>query len=98
MEKILQARTVSKRKKIGVIPVQATAKSRRLYKMRGSRAGLQGRPRLGQRLAVQLYLGNGDEDDGGVVRHTMPYKKQKTGAGHSLNKSVASNKRSARKH
>ena len=42
MQKILQARTVSKRKKIGVIPVQATAKSRCLYKMRGAEQAYRG--------------------------------------------------------
>ena len=66
--------------------------------MRGSRAGVQGRPRLGQRLRVQLDLGDGEVDDGGVARHKLPFKKLKTGLGHSLNNAVYSNKRSARKH
>ena len=78
--------------------MQSTAKSRRLFKFRGSRAGIQGRPRIRQRLAVQLDLGNCDEDDdGGVVKHKLPSKKQNTGTAHSLSKSVAKNKRSARK-
>ena len=95
-----QARSVPKRKKIRLIPVQSTAKSRRLFKLRGSRPGIQGRPRKGQRLTVQLDLGNceGDDDDGGVVRHKLPGKKRKTGQAHSLSDAVAANKRSARKH
>lgn len=75
-----------------------TAKSRRLYKMRGSRTAVQGRPRHGQRLVVQLTVGEGDDEDGGIVRHKLPTKKQKKGAGHSLVSAVEANKRSVKKH
>ena len=51
-----------------MIPVQATAKSRRLFKLRGSRSAIQGRPRLAQRLVVQLAVDD-DDLDGGEVRH-----------------------------
>ena len=96
--KICQACSVLKRKKIGLIPVQTTAKSRRLYKMRGSRAAVQGRPRHGQRMSVQLDIGEGEEDDGGVLRHKLPSMKRKTGPGHSLSNAVSANKRSTKKH
>ena len=86
-----------KRKKISSIPVQATAKSRRLHKMRGSRPAIQGRPRLGQKLRVQLTVGEGEEEDGGIVRHKLPAKNYKKGTGHSFSTSVAANKRSAKK-
>jgi hypothetical protein len=82
--------------------VQSTAKSRRMFKMRGSRSAVQGRPRKGQTLAVQLTVGVGEDDDsdGGVVRHRLPSKKQKTGggAGHSLMDSVIANRRPSKKH
>ena len=66
--------------------------------MRGSRAALQGRPRHNQRLSVQLDIREGEDDDGGVVRHKLPSMKHKTGSSHSLNSAVMANKRSAKKH
>lgn len=83
---------------MGIIGVQATAKSRRVYKMRGSRTALQGRPRHGQRLAIQMTVGEEDEDDAGVLRHKLPAKKAKTGQTHSLNNAVLANKRAVKKH
>ena len=68
--------------------------------MRGRRPALQGRPRLGTRLAVQMVVG-GDEEEGdaGIVRHKLPTSKQnKKGLKHSLSSAVLANKRSARKH
>lgn len=98
MKHYYQAFTV-KRKKIGVIPVQATAKSRRLYKMRGNRSAVQGRPRLAQRLTVQLAVDD-DDLDGGVVRHFLPSKKPRVSNSkvHSLDKAVVDNRRSSKKH
>ena len=80
--------------------MQATAKSRRLYKLRGSRSAVQGRPRQVHRLAVQLAVGGDDETDGGIVRHKLPSKKKKTsgGAGHSLIDSIRTNRRASKKH
>ena len=90
---------MGRRKNIGLIPVQATARSRRLYKMRGRRPALQGRPRLGSRLAVQLLVEDDGDGDAGIVRHKLPGKQtQKKGAGHSLSSSVLANKRCAKKH
>lgn len=65
--------------------------------MRGIRAALQGRPRNNQRLSVQLYIGEGEEEDGGVFRHKLPTMKRKIGSGHSFSSAVAANKRSAKK-
>ena len=98
MKHYYQAFTV-KRKKIGVIPVQATAKSRRLYKMRGNRSAVQGRPRLAQRLTVQLAVDD-DNLDGGVVRHFLPSKKPRVSNSkvHSLDKAVVDNRRVSKKH
>ena len=84
---------------MGIIGVQATAKSRRIYKMRGSRKAIQGRRRCGDRLAVQLVVGDEEDDkDGGVVRHKLPGKKAKRGRKHSLKDAVLANKRPAKKH
>ena len=66
--------------------------------MRGSRAAVQGRPRLTQGLGVQLTVGDDEEDDGGYVRHKLPSMKRKKGASHSLNEAVLANKRSTKKH
>ena len=88
-----------KKKKIGIIPVQATAKRRRLYKMRGNRSAVQGRPRLAQRLSVQLAVDD-DDLDGGVVRHKLPTKKQRTcpSSSHNLDQAVTDNRRPSKKH
>ena len=97
---LFQACSTKKRKRVGIIPVQATAKSRRMFKLRGSRSAIQGRPRKEQRLAVQLTVGEDDDSDGGVVRHKLPHKKQRAapGAGHSLMESVSANRRASKKH
>ena len=89
-----------KRKRIGLIPVQSTAKSRRLYKLRGSKSAVQGRPRLGQRLTVQLTVGEEEDTDGGVVRHKLPSKNKKKGGGaeHNLSSAVTANRRASKKH
>ena len=88
-----------KRKHMVIIGVQATAKSRRVYKMRGSRLAIQGRPRRVEKLAVQLAVGDDDDDeDAGIVRHKLPAKKVKSGHSHSLNDAVLANKRPVKKH
>jgi hypothetical protein len=82
-----------------MIGVQATAKSRRVYKMRGREVAVQGRPRHGQRVAVQLAVGDADEEeDAGIVRHKLPVIKAKKRQTHSLNESVLGNKRGVKKH
>ena len=85
---------------MGIIPVQATAKSRRMFKLRGSRSAIQGRPRKEQKLAVQLSVGEDDGSDGGVVCHKLPHKKQRLapGAGHSLMESVGAPRQASKKH
>ena len=87
-----------KRKRIGLIPVQATAQSRRMFKMRGRAPALQGRPRNSQRLAVQLTVGAEEEEDGGVVRHKLPTMKKRKRTSHSLVSATEANKRASKKH
>ena len=83
-----------------MIPVQATSRSRRLFKLRGSRSALQGRPRQATRLAVQMAVGEDDETDGGVVRHKLPSKKKRShpGAEHNLMSAVKANRKASKKH
>ena len=73
--------------------MQATSRSRRLFKLRGSRSALQGRPRQATRLAVQMA-------DGGVVRHKLPSKKKRShpGAEHNLMSAVNANRKASKKH
>ena len=68
--------------------------------MRGRRPALQGRPRLGTKLSSQMVVGDGEDEDGGIVRHKLPGGKQskKRASGHSLASAMLSNRRSAKKH
>ena len=68
--------------------------------MRGRRPALQGRPRLGAKLSSQMVIGDGEDEDGGVVRYKLPGGKQckKRVSGHSLASAVISNRRSTKKH
>ena len=88
-----------KRKKSGMIPVQVTAKSRRVYKLRGSRSAHTGRPRKEHKLAVQMNVDD-DEEAGGVLRHKLPYKKRKVGKGnvHDLMSAVSEGRGPSKKH
>ena len=86
---------------MGFIPVQSTAVSRRLHKMRGSRVAVQGRSRLGARVVTQMTVGDdGEDEDEGVVRHKLPAgtKKRKKASSHSLAAAVSANKRPVKKH
>ena len=85
---------------MGFIPVQSTAVSRRLHKMRGSRVAVQGRSRLGSKLLIQLTVGGDGEEDEGIVRHKLPAanKKRKKFASHSLAAAVSANKPPVKKH
>ena len=94
---VTQSSSVLKRKKIGLIPVQVTAKSRRVYKMRGSRSAVAGRPRLGLKLSVQMNVDDENEDDG-VLRHKLPTKKRKKGDIHDLMSSVGAGRGPSKKH
>ena len=82
---------------MGKIPIQASAKRRRIIKLRGSSSAIQGRPRKGTRLTVQLNVGEVSEDEGGILRHKLPSKKRKKGADHSLESAVSGNKRATKK-
>ena len=79
--------------------MQATSRSRRLFKLRGSRSALQGRPRQATRLAVQMAVGEDDETDGVVVRHKLPSKKKRShsGAEHNLMSAVNANRKASKK-
>ena len=79
-----------------MIPVQSTAKARRLYKMRGRSKAVTGRPRAMQRLSVQMTIGDDDDQDAGIVRHKLPGKKVKKGPDHSPNSAIVKNKRSSK--
>ena len=97
---IFQAGKVKKRKKVGLIPVQATAKSRRLVKMRGSRNAIQGRPRKRSSLDIQMCIGEDNDTDGGIVRHKLPVKKKRVqeAGEHSLSSAILNNRRHSKKH
>ena len=96
---VTQSSTVMKRKKLGMIPVQVTAKSRRAFKIRGSRTAPSGRPRKGQSLSLQMNLDD-DEEDSGILRHKLPSKKKQKGSGnsHNLMASVSAGKGPSKKH
>ena len=70
-----------------------------MYKLRGSRSAIQGRPRLAQRLSVQLAIDD-DDLDGGEVRHKLPTKKRRLcpSADHNLGAAIDSNRRASKKH
>ena len=80
--------------------MQATARSRRMYKLRGSRTAVQGRPRLVNKLAVQMAVGDTEDTDGGIVRHKLPGRKQRCHAGgeHNLVAAISANRRASKKH
>ena len=84
-----------KRKKLGRIPVQVTARSRRKFKLRGSRMAIMGAPTKSQAVKRQLQV----DDDEETVRHKLPkLKKMKTKQTHSLQHAVEKNQRVSKKH
>jgi hypothetical protein len=84
-----------KRKKLGRINVQVTARSRRRFKLRGSRMAIMGAPTKSQSLKRQLEV----DDDEETVRHKLPtLKKMKPKQTHSLQNDVAKNRRASKKH
>ena len=85
----------SKQKQGSFIPVQATAVSRRQYKMRGSRVAIFGRPRHDSKLKRKLVVGH---DGDSIVRYKLPSKKTKFAPPHSLRHAVEENKRPVKKH
>ena len=92
---VTESLSQGKKKKLGKIPVQVTARSRRVYKLRGSRTAIMGAPTKSQALKRQLNITDEEE----IVRHKVqslkrPKKKQK----HSLENDVNLNRRSSKKH
>ena len=87
--------SLGKKKKLGLIPVQVTARSRRKFKLRGSRSAIMGAPTKSQAVKRQLES-NEDEE---IVRHKLPaLKKKKTKQHHSLQNDVSLSRRSSKKH
>ena len=95
-KEINKAKSGGKKKKIGkLIPIQVTAKSRRLYKHRGRGSASQGRRHRDQEARVQMVITETEEN----VYHSLPkQKKSKNKQTHSLKDSVSSNRPAAKKH
>ena len=84
-----------KKKKLGRIPVQVTAQSRRKFRLRGSRMAIMGFPTKSQAVKRQLEVEDNDE----TLRHKLPkVKKKKTKQIHSLKIDVEKNQRCSKKH
>ena len=81
--------------------MQATARSRRLFQLRGSTSAVQGRHRLASTVVVQMAVGEDDETEGGIMRHKLPNKKKRSHLGsdseHSLQSAVIANRKTKRK-
>ena len=91
------AKSGAKRKNRGLIPVQQTAKSRRLYKHRGSQPATGGRKVKDLEIRTQLLVDFSSQDNG--VYHSLPkQKKQQPKQVHSLNAAVQANKAGTKKH
>ena len=83
------------RKKNKAIPVQSTAKSRRVHKVRGRTVAKGGRRRKDQEKRAMLEVREEDE----IVRHSLPkQKKSKQKNPHSFSASVAANRQVTGKH
>ena len=87
---------MTKRKKGIYINVQATSKSRRTFRLRGSRAAYFGAPTKAQQLSVQMLVTETDD----IVGHKLPgkSKKKKKKHPHNLMKSVAEGRAAEKKH
>ena len=91
-----QAISLGKRKKLGRIPVQVTARSRRVFKIRGKRPAKAGAPTKQQALKRQLEVTEEEE----ILRHKLPgpSKKSKKKQVHKLSKAVEENRSASKKH
>ena len=79
-----------KKKRVGMIPIQRTAVSRRRYRGRGTGSAMAGRPRNEQRVKRQLIVNDEDEGDEGVINYKLPVKRKKrSSTTHSFIKSVS---------
>lgn len=91
------AKSGAKRKNRGLIPVQQTAKSRRVWKHRGSQPATGGRKVKDLESRTQMLIA--DSQDDGVVYHSLPkQKKQHPKQVHSLNAAVQANRAGTKKH
>ena len=87
-----------KRKNSFLIPVQKTAKSRRLHKHRGNGPSTAGRKVKDHPQTSELNIDD-DDADGGIFYHALPKQKhQKTKPKHNLASSVSLNKPNPKKH
>ena len=82
------------RKKGRLIPIQTTAKSRRLNKNRGRYVSSAGRRRKDQKKTLQLIV----SESGEILRHALPNQRKKKAQGHSLSNAVNTNRMVAKKH
>ena len=91
------AKSGAKRKNRGLIPVQQTAKSRRVHKHRGSQPATGGRKVKDLEHRVQFIVDSNKDDF--IQYHSLPkQKKQQPKQAHSLNASVKANKAGTKKH
>ena len=86
-----------KRKTSFLIPIQVSAKSRRLHKASGNGPSTAGRrPNDHPQSKSQLNI---EDDEDGIVYHALPkQKQQKRKPEHSLSTSVSLNKPNPKKH
>ena len=92
---VTESLSQGKKKKLGRIPVQVTARSRRTFRLRGSRMAIMGAPTKTQAVKRQLEVDDKDE----TLRHILPkLKKKKTKQKHSLKTDVEKNQRCSKKH
>ena len=91
------AKSGAKRKNRGLIPVQQTAKTRRVWKHRGSQPATGGRKVKDLEIRTQVLADFDGVDD--AVYHSLPkQKKQQPKQVHSLNSSVQANRAGTKKH
>ena len=90
------AKSGAKRKNRGLIPVQQTAKSRRVHRHRGSQPATGGRKVKDLEHRTQMVF---TQNDDGIQYHSLPkQKKQQPKQAHSLNTSVLANRAGTKKH
>ena len=96
-EQLAPEKNGQKRKTSFLIPVQKSAKSRRLFSARGNGPSTAGR-KVSDHPQTRSQVNIGEDDDG-IVYHALPNQKhQKPKPKHSLSDSVNLNKPNPKKH
>ena len=86
----------AKRKNRGLIPIQQTAKSRRVHKHRGSQPATGGRKVKDLEQRTQMIVSQNDDS---ILCHSLPkQKRQQPKQVHSLNAAVQANRAGTKKH